>query len=160
MFLDNIYIYIMSDKTSKQYIQEFNSLYITYNNILNNISTAFSNYKIDSANKDNLKIYENNINHLVKIENDILIHENILKKININIQNIINTINNKLIKLNKQNVKLLKYFNALENQDLAIEGELNDKTNIYNQNKIKNIILILIIVGCSITGIYKYKRNT
>ena len=47
MFLDNIYIYIMSDKTSKQYIQEFNSLYITYNNILNNISTAFSNYKID-----------------------------------------------------------------------------------------------------------------
>lgn len=150
----------MSDKTSKQYIQEFNSLYITYNNILNNISTAFSNYKIDSANKDNLKIYENNINHLVKIENDILIHENILKKININIQNIINTINNKLIKLNKQNVKLLKYFNALENQDLAIEGELNDKTNIYNQNKIKNIILILIIVGCSITGIYKYKRNT
>ena len=150
----------MPDKTSKQYIQEFNSLYITYNNILNNISTAFSNYKIDSANKDNLKIYENNINHLVKIENDILIHENILKKININIQNIINTINNKLIKLNKQNVKLLKYFNALENQDLAIEGELNDKTNIYNQNKIKNIILILIIVGCSITGIYKYKRNT
>jgi hypothetical protein len=160
MFLDNIYIYIMSDKTSKQYIQEFNSLYITYNNILNNISTAFSNYKIDSANKDNLKIYENNINHLVKIENDILTHENILKKININIQNIINSINNKLIKINKQNVKLLKYLNALENQDLAIEGELNDKTNIYNQNKIKNIILIIIIVGCSITGIYKYKRNT
>lgn len=150
----------MSDKTSKQYIQEFNSLYITYNNILNKISTSFSNYKIHSANKDNLKKYENNINHLVKIENDILTHENILKKTNTNIQNITNTINNKLIKINRQNVKLLKYLNALENQDLAIEGELNDKTNIYNQNKIKNIILILIILGCGITGIYKYKRNT
>jgi hypothetical protein len=54
---------------------------------------------------------------------------------------------------------LLEKINTLENLDFAGGGELFDNKNIYNEIYIKNLILILIILGFSIIGIYNYKQK-
>lgn len=70
----------------------------------------------------------------------------------------IKNINNHILTLNDENRLLLQNLNTLDNQDFAGHGELFDKKNIYNEIFIKNIILILIILGSSIMGIYNYKQ--
>ena len=149
----------MSTDSLNQYVEGFEKLYFDYNYKLNQIADNFSKYKIYPTNKAYLTNYNLYINDLVKLENTILSNKNQLEDINNKIQEKINKFNNKLIKLTKVNVKLLKIFNALDNQDNAIEGELADKKFTYNVIYTRNIILLLIFIGCGINGIYQYKLN-
>jgi hypothetical protein len=156
MFL--VYIY-MSVESANKYIETFDILYNKYYNILNQISHNFIYYKIYPNEKQYLNDYNNNINALVKLENTILIKKKALENKNNVIQKKLKIINKKVVNNSKNSKTVLKLLNTLENQDNAIDGELIDKKYIYHVIYTRNIILLLIFLGCGISAIYKYKRN-
>lgn len=136
----------MSIKTPNEYKQHLNFLYNNYLNLLDIISKNFIDYKINPRHKEFLTDYRNNINNLVKLENEIISTKNKLKNSTNNIQKKINILNKKTHNLNKKNKILLKQLNNLENQDFAASGELENRQKIYYEKLSQNIILFIILL--------------
>jgi len=143
--------------TPNQFIQTFDTFYKSYDNKLQNIETNFIDSKIYPKDKQYLINYKKNINNLVDLENNILLTKKNLDNNTKNLQLKIQNLDTMIKELNKQNKKLLKKLSALESQDYAADGELQDKKFIYYEKISENIILIIAIIisGC----IYSFSNN-
>ena len=152
----------MSMKTPNQYSNLFNSLYYSFDNTLDQTLEFFLDYKINfKKNKDITKLnnYQNRLNDLVKIKNNIsLTKENLIQNTN-TIQDNIRNINNQITETNIENKKLLAKLNTLENKDFAAAEKLQDTKNIYMDVIFQNILLVLIIMTVAIKGHFYYKSQ-
>jgi len=152
----------MSIKTPNQYSNLFNSLYYKFDNTLDETLEFFLDYKINFKKTQDIRKknnYQNNINHLVKVKNEISLYKKDLIQNTSNIQDNIKNINTEITQLNIKNKNLLIKLNTLENKDVAAAEKLIDTKNIYMEIIFQNILLILIIIIFGFKGQFYYKSN-
>ena len=109
-------------------LEEMSKSYIDYK--LNNNS---SEYNLDKGNleKSKTEIYQ----YSIDIQNA---SENIKKKII--------ELNEKITTINAENKKISRKLTILDNHDNGAVGALEDKTNVYNELYIQNIVLLVFII--------------
>ena len=144
-------------KTPEEYKKILNSAYQSFNLSLEEIMHSYPLYKIYPNDDSHKREYTRDIQNLERIKSNIFINKNNLRRDSETITNNISKTNAKIEELNKSNARLTKKLNDLENLNSGASGELQDRKFIYNINLAQNLILVVIITGC--TGLLYYKER-
>jgi len=102
----------------------------------------FNNYKAE---------YENNIENLQKLQEDIFLFKNKLGKATDALQEEIKQIDDTLYAIEEELKKLREEFAYLSNSDSAAHGMLVDSKTLYNQQLTGNWLFFVIVTGLGYT---------
>ena len=144
-------------KTPEEYKKILNSATQSFNLSLEEIQHSYPLYKLHPNDSSHKKEYTKDVQNLERIKSNFFINNNNLRRDSEIITHNLSNINDKIEKLNKSNARLTKKLNDLENLNSGASGELQDRKFIYNINLAQNIILVVIITGC--TGLLYYKET-
>lgn len=146
-------------KSPEEYKLIINEEKISFNSLLDEVVHSYPLFKINSNIESYKKTYNNDIVNLEKLKSKIFLNFNNLQKDSKNISNFIANKNKIIEKLNKENFKLTKELNTLENQDNAADGELVNRIKTYYIKLTENTILFGSAIGLAIFYGYYLKKK-
>jgi len=139
-----------------------------YNNKIKELKTKFQLvsyeliksyplYKININNPEYENIYNNDNQNLEITKSDIFLLKNSIEKDNNNLTEILNLVNNKIIKQKNTNDSLKKKYNNLLSINNASTGLINQQQELYNIKKTDIILLSCGII--SILVLFKFSNH-
>ena len=124
------------------YDSKLNSAYNTFNMSLEEMSKSYIDYKLnDKSNEYNL-----DRGNLEKAKTEIYQYSNDIQTASENTKRKIVELNRKIANINADNRRLSSKLSLLDQQDSGAIGALQDKTNVYNELYIQNIVLLVMII--------------
>lgn len=134
-------------KTPEEYTKILSSSYQAFNLGLEEIMHSYPLYKLYPNDNSHKREYNRDVQNLERIKSNIFINKNNLRSDSETVTNSVSSLNKKIGELNKDNTRLTKKINDLENLNSGASGELQDRQFIYNINLAQNVILAVIITG-------------
>ena len=130
--------------------------------ILNNLVASYPEGKLNptktsavDSKKTNLKIYNDNMSQMMKLQNDYFMYKNTIVKSSEELMKYINSVDDEINILDKENKELTKKLEAMANSSHSAQGMLDDTQITRNQLFYGNIILFLIMAA----GGYTYYKK-
>jgi hypothetical protein len=127
--------------------------------ILNNLVASFPNAKFKpsdkQADKTNKAIYDENMGHMLSLQNDYFMYKNTVLRASEELLNDVKIIDDKINMLDAENKELKSKLNELAGSSHSAEGMLDDSQITRNQLFYGNIMLFIIMVS---GGLLYYKK--
>ena len=137
----------MTSHSLIDYKKSFDSSFQAFSNSLNELVKTYPLHKEYPNYKIYLDNFETSINHLKKAQDQILVNRRELQKDNYNLNKSIQSINEKLKKIERENEYLSEERDSLVNSDLAAQGLYSNKMEMYRINFAQNLLLVILIFG-------------
>ena len=132
----------MTSINGVEYNSELNSLYNTFNITLDEMSKSYIDYKLNNDSKE----YNLDKGNLEKAKTEIYKYSNDIQSASENMKRKIIELNRLITMIDTQNQQLSSKLSILDEQDSGAVGALQDKTNVYNELYIQNIVLLVVII--------------
>jgi hypothetical protein len=132
----------MTSINGVDYNSELNSAYNTYNIALEEMSKSYIDYKLNNNSSE----YNLDRGNLEKAKTDIYQYSSDIQNASETTKKKILELNEKIATINAENKKLSSKLTILDEQDSGAVGALEDKTNVYNELYIQNIVLLVMII--------------